>query len=141
MLTQKSLRVIGVITALVIGSGIMPASSVLAHSLSPALPLIALPNAGHPSHTVGQASSRTGMAAAAGPVGSRFVVADQSVDTVNSKVAYNSQDQEYLVVWRNDRPANDDIYAQRVSKNGTLVGPWFSVAAGAGVERYYPHVT
>jgi len=77
---------------------------------------------------------------ASGPVGGTFLIANQPVDTVYPAVAYNSQAQEYLVVWYNDRPGNDDIYGQRVSRNGTPAGPWFSIAAGVGAERRYPDV-
>ena len=44
------------------------------------------------------------------------------------------------MVWYNDRPGNDDIRGQRVSKNGTLVGGQFYISAGAGAERRYPTV-
>jgi len=81
------------------------------------------------------------LAAASGrPLHAPFLIADQPVDAVSPAVAYNSQAQEYLVVWWNNRAANDDIYGQRVSKNGTLAGPWFSIAAGTGIDREYPQV-
>lgn len=79
--------------------------------------------------------------AGAGPTGSRFVIHnDGSKDEVESAIAYNSQRGEYLVVWYNDRPGNDDIQAQLVSRNGTLIGGAFYISAGAGAERRYPDV-
>jgi hypothetical protein len=52
-------------------------------------------------------------------------------------IAYNSQDQEFLVVWENDRPsANNDIYAQRVSIDGRLLS-WFYVADGTDPDVAY----
>ena len=45
-------------------------------------------------------------------------------------VAYNSQHKQYLVVWYNQWAGSFDIYAQRVSSAGQLVGGWFSVASG-----------
>lgn len=54
-------------------------------------------------------------------------------------VAYNWRHDEYLVIWHNQWPGNRDIYAQRVSGNGKLVGPWFAVSAGAN-DRFQPSV-
>ena len=48
-----------------------------------------------------------------------------------AKSVYNSENQEYLVVWMNDRlgvNACDDIQAQRISRDGALVGPSFFIA-------------
>jgi hypothetical protein len=54
-------------------------------------------------------------------------------------VAYNWKHHEYLVVWHNQWPGNRDIYAQRVSDSGELVGPWFAVSAGPN-DRFQPAV-
>lgn len=54
-------------------------------------------------------------------------------------VAYNWKHDQYLVVWHNQWPGNRDIYAQRVSTSGKLVGPWFAVSAGTG-DRVQPAV-
>ena len=75
-----------------------------------------------------------------GIIGDNFAISNQSVDAVSPAVAYNSDREEYLVVWYNDRAGNDDIQAQRVSKNGALVGNAFYVAAGSGTDRRYPDV-
>ncbi|HDN78827.1 MAG TPA: hypothetical protein ENG33_00005, partial [Chloroflexi bacterium] len=64
----------------------------------------------------------TATAIAGSPIGSSVNISNQSVDAVYGSVAYNPDWQEYLVVWYNDRPGNDDIQAQRVSKDGNLVG-------------------
>jgi hypothetical protein len=72
--------------------------------------------------------------------GHAFVISSQSEQEVNPAIAYNSQHQEYLVVWYNDRPGNDDIRAQRVSKNGGLVGGAFYISGGAGADRRFPDV-
>jgi hypothetical protein len=69
-----------------------------------------------------------------------FVVADQSVDTISPAVAYNSIFDYYLVVWNNDRPGYDDIYAQLLSADGRLLNNWHPVAAGTGAERRNPDV-
>ena len=78
---------------------------------------------------------------AGGPIGTIFLIRDEvgSADTSEPAVAYNSQRQEYLAVFWNDRPGNDDIRAERVSKDGDLLGGVW-VAAGVGVERRYPDV-
>ena len=77
---------------------------------------------------------------AAQPVGGPVVISSLPEDQREPAVAYNEQRQEYLVVWWNDRPGNDDIYAQRVGQEGQPVGPWFSISAGQGVERRRPDV-
>jgi hypothetical protein len=69
------------------------------------------------------------------------IIADTTLQEVNPSIAYNSQRQEYLVVWSVDRPGNDDIRGQRLSKNGTLLGGPFWISAGSGNERWYPDVT
>ncbi|MFQ5859867.1 MAG: hypothetical protein ACE5LU_30090, partial [Anaerolineae bacterium] len=81
-----------------------------------------------------------GSVVAGGPIGDNFPISNLAEDQVNPAAAYNSQREEYLVVWRNDWPGNDDIYGQRVSKDGQLVGPWFAIAFGAGEERSSPDV-
>jgi hypothetical protein len=82
------------------------------------------------------------LSAASAPVtGTSFPVSMLSIDEGPPAVAYNSQDQEFLVVWHNNRPsADDDIYAQRVSLDGRLLS-WFSVTSGAPAsERANPAV-
>jgi len=81
-----------------------------------------------------------GFNVAGGPIGDNFPISNLGEDQIDPAVAYNTQRQEYLVVWRNDWPGNDDIYGQRVSKNEQLVGPWFAIAFGAGAERSSPDV-
>jgi hypothetical protein len=73
--------------------------------------------------------------------GGPHIIADQGIDTVHSSVAYNFMWEEYLVVWGNDRPGNDDIYAQLVSARGINIDKWRAIAAGQGLERRYPDVT
>ncbi len=76
---------------------------------------------------------------AGGPVGSDFLINSGTHDQVHPAIAYSLEWQQYLVVWQNDRPANDDIYAQRLRADGRLIGPQFTVA-GPGAERRYPDV-
>jgi hypothetical protein len=82
---------------------------------------------------------------AARPLGKPILIgdlSDQGADAVESAVAYNTQRQEYLVVWYNDRPGCDDIYGRRVSANSGVIGPRFFIAAGCpDQERRYPDVT
>jgi hypothetical protein len=54
-------------------------------------------------------------------------------------VAHNWPRSQYLVVWHNEWPGNRDIYGQRVSESGQLVGPWFAISAGTG-DRIQPSV-
>jgi hypothetical protein len=74
------------------------------------------------------------------PIASPFVIADQDVDTVNPAVAHNSIFDQYLVVWYNDRPGYDDIYAHLLDGNGKPSGSWHPIAYGAGAERRSPDV-
>ena len=90
-----------------------------------------------------QAISAGAPAAAAAngaPIGQQFVISGDPEQEVYPSVAYNSQRQEYLVVWSNDRAGNDDIRAQRVSKDGALIGGSFYISAGPGADRRYPDV-
>jgi hypothetical protein len=87
------------------------------------------------------------LAAAAAPnsgtIGNNFVIhndPDSNIKEQRPAVAYNSDRQEYLVVWYNDRPGCDDLRAQRVSKKGTLVGGAFFISAGCDDDRRFPDV-
>ena len=79
-------------------------------------------------------------ALAGGPIGWGSNISQQSVDAVSPAVAYNPDREEYLVVWYNDRPGNDDIQAQRVSRGGAPTGSAFYIAAGSGADRRFPDV-
>ncbi len=70
-------------------------------------------------------------------IGWPFPVSTLPIDERMPAVAYNSTDQEFLVVWENDRPsATNDIYAQRVSQDGRLLS-WFYVADGTDPDVAY----
>jgi hypothetical protein len=73
------------------------------------------------------------------PIGHSFIISNQSTEELDPAVAYNSQQREYLAVFWNDRPGNDDIRAERVSWDGKLLGGVW-VAAGVGTDRQYPDV-
>jgi len=76
------------------------------------------------------------------PVGNNLMISNEnSLEELSPDVAYNSTRREYLAVWYNDRPGNDDIRAQRMAWDGKLLGPPFYVsAAGEGIDRRYPRV-
>ncbi len=76
------------------------------------------------------------------PIGTAFQISNiASLAEINPVVAYDSSRLEYLAVWYNNRQANDDIMAQRFSKNGSLIGsPFYIATGGAGVDRRYPRV-
>jgi hypothetical protein len=83
-------------------------------------------------------------AAFGGPVGGPFIIGeflDQNVDARDPSITYNSQLQEYLVVWWNNRPGCDDIFGRRLTSNGTMIGPRFPIANGCPGERSYPDIT
>ena len=73
-------------------------------------------------------------------VGSQFPIANDALQEVTPSLAYNSKDHQYLVVWSNDRPGNDDIRAQRLGADGSLIGGPFYISAGPGHDRWNPDV-
>ncbi|MBU0495854.1 MAG: hypothetical protein KKA73_25080 [Chloroflexi bacterium] len=73
------------------------------------------------------------------PVGSQFTIIAEPERETQPAVAYNSQRDQYLVVWYNDRDGNDDIRAQRLSRTGAPVGGPFYISA-MNAERRYPDV-
>ena len=96
-----------------------------------------------PVSDIGAASAILGSAASAGggPIGKPFPISNvPAYDTRRPSVAYNSQRGEYLVVWWNDRPVNDEIQGQRVSSRGERISDPFFIAAGPGGTRRWPDV-
>ena len=84
------------------------------------------------------ASSQSGSIA---PVGPGIKIANETgLNEVSPAIAFNSMHSEYLVVWFDDRPSNDDIWAQRLTKNGLPIGLPFTIASTAGIDRRYPRV-
>lgn len=109
------------------------------------LVIAAVPNGGLAQHGNGagvEAAAAGVNATSGGTVGPNFSISsDSTLEEVYPSVAYNSERQEYLVVWHNDRAGNDDIRAQRISKDGTPGGSAFYIQGGAGADRRYPDVT
>ncbi len=77
---------------------------------------------------------------AGSPVGRDFIIQGGEPDQISPAAAYNPVQNEYMVAWTNDRPGNDDIYARRLSANGSQIGEWFSIVAGSGFERRNPDI-
>lgn len=73
-------------------------------------------------------------------VGNQFPIANDNLQEVHPSIAYNSKDHQYLVVWSNDRPGFDDIRAQRLAADGSLIGGPFYISAGPGHDRWNPDV-
>jgi hypothetical protein len=109
------------------------------------LVIAAIPNSGlaQQGNEAGVEAAATGVnATSSGTIGPNFFISsDSTLEEVSPSVAYNSDRQEYLVVWHNDRAGNDDIRAQRVFKDGTLAGSAFYIQGGLGADRRYPDVT
>ena len=63
-------------------------------------------------------------ASGGGPMGDPFLVVGASNEQLQASVAYNSQDEEYLVVYQNEwnGGADKNIAAARVSKTGEVLG-------------------
>jgi hypothetical protein len=70
-------------------------------------------------------------------LGSEIIISSLDNEKFNPAIAYNSNHDEYLVVWQNNWPSRD-IYAWRMSSRGELLS-WFTVASGA-TDRAQPSV-
>jgi hypothetical protein len=110
-------------------------------STSFALPGVEEPDPPDKPGSIQSASAESGLAAVqAPPLSNTFInIVEDTVDNYNPAVAYNSRHDEYLVVWENDRGATRDIYAQRVTGDGTLKS-WFTVVSNANKWNYLPDV-
>jgi hypothetical protein len=73
-------------------------------------------------------------------VGGRIDIWTDGLDNYWPAVAYNSNHDEYLVVWQTEQDAYTyDIWARRVDSDGTLLSS-FNVATAPGEKREYPAV-
>jgi uncharacterized protein YlbG (UPF0298 family) len=75
-------------------------------------------------------------------VGENIPILRRSADQEWPAVAYNSQDNEYLVVWQDQRNIDTtrvDIYARRLAADGTAIGDEFAVTRQA-FNQNFPHV-
>ena len=77
---------------------------------------------------------------AGGLIDGSLVISEGSEQEIYPSIAYNSQRQEYLVVWFNDRAGCDDVRAQRISATGEILGGPFYISAGCTPNRRYPDV-
>jgi hypothetical protein len=69
-------------------------------------------------------------------VGSDFLIASAYGTQWDTEVAYNSTDNEYLVVWHDYRNSSQDIYGQRVSSSGGLLGGNIPIYTGSGHDSH-----
>ena len=75
-------------------------------------------------------------------VGKIFIIANEgTLREEQPSITYNSQRNHYLVVWSNNRPGNDDIRAQKVAVDGSLIGGPFYISGGPDHDRWKPDVT
>lgn len=120
----RSLRVclqLGVLTLVLVGAGAAPSGTVSAEKA--------------------ESPTTSATLTDGGTLGYTFPIRDDdALDEVSPAIAYNPDRQEYLIVWYNDRPGNDDIQGQRVSKGGAPIGGPFFISAGPGADRRYPDV-
>jgi hypothetical protein len=104
------------------------------------LVIAAIPNSGlaQQGNEAGVEAAATGVnATSSGTIGPNFFISsDSTLEEVSPSVAYNSDRQEYLVVWHNDRAGNDDIRAQRVFKDGTLAGSAWAIGGRGHHDRH-----
>jgi hypothetical protein len=137
MFTRKAL---GVLMIVIAGMLVLRAEPTRAN-LSTRLPSSTIETHTTAVTKLGAQESTVEVSPLSDPIGFNFVIRNETgLVEEHPVIAFSTQRQEYLVVWYNDRPGNDDIRGQRVSKNGTLVGGPFYISAGAGAERRYPAV-
>ena len=75
-------------------------------------------------------------------IGQNFPVSVANGDQYPASVAYNSTDNNYLAVWDDDRNLNStgtDIYGQRISPTGDLIGNAIPIVRSSG-DQLYPEV-
>ncbi len=64
-----------------------------------------------------------------------FTISDNGADQSLPQVAYNATDDEYLVVWSDERTDEADVYGRRVDADGTpLGGGDFLIASGTDAQ-------
>ena len=75
--------------------------------------------------------------ALAASLGNEIVISESNGSKYSPAIAYNSKHDEYLVVWENVvwSTGHHDIYAQRVSSAGKLLGGEFSVSTSSGLNN------
>jgi hypothetical protein len=60
--------------------------------------------------------------------GTAFAISDNAADQSLPQVDYNATDDEYLVVWSDERADVADVYGRRVDADGTPLGSEFLIA-------------
>ncbi len=78
---------------------------------------------------VGQQVSTSGALA-----GHAFTVSAPLGNQKQPAIAYNSTDEEYLVVWHDQRDGDLNIYGQRVDLDGSVLGPSFAICTKATIQ-------
>ncbi len=66
--------------------------------------------------------------------GHTFTVSAPLGNQKQPMIAYNSTDEEHLVVWHDQRDGNLNIYGQRVDLDGSVLGPSFAICTKADVQ-------
>ncbi len=72
------------------------------------------------------------------PVGSEITIST-AMNSGAPSVSYNSNTNQYLVVWRDFRNGNYDVYGQLINANGTLSGNNIEISTATGAQ-YFPSV-
>jgi hypothetical protein len=143
MSTKRAIMSIVLVAGTVmLAVGIGPQVAGIAHALPPAQASVTTPDSSSVAHTP-SGSLSPNLAPTMYHLGSELQISTPStpIDANRHKpaVAYNWKHNQYLVAWHNQWPGSRDIYAQRVSTSGKLVGPWFAVSTGSG-DRAQPAI-
>ena len=68
------------------------------------------------------------------PEGDALTVSTPVGNQKQPAMAYNSMDEEYLVVWHDQRDGDLNIYGQRVDLDGSVLGPNFAICNKANTQ-------
>ncbi|MFQ6058523.1 MAG: hypothetical protein ACE5MB_06575, partial [Anaerolineae bacterium] len=68
-------------------------------------------------------------------IGDNFPICTEGSWQMTPAVAYSSLADEYLVVWSDWRTSGPDIYGQRISSSGALLGDAFPISRAANEQR------
>ena len=73
-------------------------------------------------------------------LGPQRTICDENGNQSRPSVAYNPDENQYLVVWQDNRAGSLDIYGQRVNADGTLEGDEVPIAGAGAIGRTEPRV-
>jgi len=68
--------------------------------------------------------------------GQTFPISEMTHNEIHTASAYNIIQDQFIVVWEDDRNGNPDIYGRIVNADGSFAGPEFIVCSGPANQMY-----